>query len=81
MNNIVSDNQESPKTNCSLGGITPSLNLVHPLKKGQKPQISSVPGVSPKERNRYRVMLGAQILGMHLTIDEALELAAKGGEQ
>ena len=29
----------------------------------QKPQISSIPGISPKEPHRYRVMLGDGILG------------------
>jgi len=49
-------------------------------KKQQKPQISSISGISPKQRNRYRVMVGEQILGERLTIDEALKLA-KGGER
>jgi hypothetical protein len=46
----------------------------------KKPQIKSVPGVSIKERNRYRVMLADQILGDHLTLDEAIEVAGKGGK-
>jgi hypothetical protein len=48
-------------------------------QKQQKPQISSIPGIPPKERNRYRVMLGDEILGNRLTLDEALKLA-KGGK-
>jgi hypothetical protein len=44
-----------------------------------KPQILSIPGISPRERDRYRVMLGGEILGERLTLDEALKLA-KGGE-
>jgi hypothetical protein len=43
-----------------------------------KPQISTIPGMSPKERSKYRVMLGDEILGDFLTIDEALKLV-KGG--
>jgi hypothetical protein len=43
-----------------------------------KPQISSIPGVSPKQRNRYCVSLGTQILGDRLTIDEAIKLAKRG---
>ena len=46
--------------------------------KRQKPQILSVPGVSPKERNRYRVKLGTETLGTHLSIDEAITLAKRG---
>lgn len=41
----------------------------------KKPQISSIPGIAPKERCRYRVTLGDQILGDFLTIDEAIALA------
>jgi hypothetical protein len=40
----------------------------------QKPQITSIPGVSVRERNRYRVVLGDAILGDFLTIEQALEL-------
>jgi hypothetical protein len=47
--------------------------------KPRKPQISSIPGASIKEKNRYRVLLGDQILGDHLTLDEALKLAKGGG--
>ena len=43
-----------------------------------KPQISSIPGISPKQRDRYRVMLGDEILGDFLTLDEAVILT-KGG--
>jgi hypothetical protein len=44
----------------------------------QKPQISSIPGIFPKERNRYRVMIGGQALGDRLSIDEALLLVKEG---
>jgi hypothetical protein len=44
----------------------------------QKPQILSIPGISPKELHRYRVILGSEVLGDRLTMDEAL-LLAKGG--
>lgn len=50
------------------------LELFPLLKKRQKPQISSVPGVSPKDPKRYRVKLGDEILGDKLTLDEALHL-------
>jgi len=43
-----------------------------------KPQISSIPGIFPKERNRYRVMIGGQALGDRLSIDEALLLVKEG---
>jgi hypothetical protein len=40
-----------------------------------KPQISSIPGVLPRECDRYRVLLGSEILGDRLTMDEAIALA------
>ncbi len=40
-----------------------------------KPQIVSTPGVCFKERCRYRVILGAEVLGERLTLDEAIALA------
>ncbi len=43
-----------------------------------KPQISSIPEISPKERRRYRVKLGDKILGDRLTLDEALKIAKRG---
>jgi hypothetical protein len=54
--------------------------LESPQFKPQKSQISSIPGVSPKQRNRYRVMQGSRILGDRLSIDEALNLAKRGGQ-
>jgi hypothetical protein len=44
----------------------------------QKLQISSIPGISPKDSHRYRVMLGGQVLGDRLSIDEALLLVKEG---
>lgn len=40
-----------------------------------KPQIFSIPGISPKQRDRYRVMAGNEILGDRLTLDEVLTLS------
>jgi hypothetical protein len=40
-----------------------------------KPQITSIPGASPKQRERYRVALGDEILGDFLNLDAAIELA------
>ena len=40
-----------------------------------KTQISSIPGISPKQRDRYRLMRGDQVLGDRLTLDEAIALA------
>jgi hypothetical protein len=48
-------------------------------KKKQKAQITSSPGVSPRERDRYRVMLGGEILGDRLSMDEALLLTQGSG--
>jgi hypothetical protein len=45
----------------------------------KKAQISTIPGMSSKERNKYCVKLGDAVLGERLTLDEALKLA-KGGK-
>jgi hypothetical protein len=45
-----------------------------------KPQILSIPGVSQKQRDRYRVVFGGEILDDRLSIDQAIALA-KGGER
>ncbi len=37
--------------------------LAIPLELPQKPHLSSISGIFPKERNRYRVILGGQALG------------------
>lgn len=47
-------------------------------KKSPKPQIASIAGLPITHPNRYRVMLGNQILGEYLAIDEALLLAKRG---
>jgi hypothetical protein len=52
-----------------------SQQLCLDLAPPQKPQIQSIPGVSAKERRRYRVMLGEEIFATGLTSDEALKLA------
>ena len=53
----------------------PQKPAVIPLKKRQKPQISGIPGISPKDRHRYRVIIGNEILGDRLNVDEAIALA------
>jgi hypothetical protein len=63
--------QKSPSKGRQLDLFTHTGNL-------HKPQIASIPGISPKERDRYRVVLGSKILGDHLSIDEALQLAQGG---
>jgi len=60
-----------------------SHQLSLPLAFGrglQKPQISSLPGAHPRERHRYRVMVGDGILGDRLTLDEALKLVRGGAK-
>lgn len=67
------------------GNFQLSLPLETPQKKPEefasqkrkKPQISSIPGISPKERNRYRVMLDSAVIGDHLDLDAALKLAKR----
>lgn len=55
-----------------------NANQSNPLFRS-KPQISSVPGVLPKEPRRYRVSVDGQILAEKLTLDEALRVAMRGG--
>jgi len=40
-----------------------------------KPQISTIPGISVKQRDRYQVVLNDVVLGDRLTLDEAIALA------
>jgi hypothetical protein len=54
------------------------LEIFTSLGKRHKPKICSIPGVFPKQRDRYRVVLWDRILGDHLSIDQAIALA-KGG--
>lgn len=49
------------------------------FQKPPRPQISSIPGILPKERDRYQVKLGDRVLGTHVSIDEALRIAKRGG--
>jgi hypothetical protein len=43
-----------------------------------KPQILSSPGVSPKQHDRYRVVVGNEVLGDQLTLDDVFQLAERG---
>ncbi len=74
-------NTASPNITVSQSSdkIQQQLELFPLASKRQKAQISSIPGVCPKERNRYRVSVDGVILGNCLSVDEALRLA-KGGE-
>jgi hypothetical protein len=54
------------------------LKLFNYTGNRHKPQISSIPGISVKRRDRYRVVLGDEVLGDRLTLDEAITLV-KGG--
>jgi hypothetical protein len=66
-------------SDCKNGNHSHQLSLPVAIdRKPHKPQILSIPGISLKQRDRYRVVLGDEILGDFLTIDEALKLA-KGG--
>lgn len=56
----------------------PEARQIHIFSKTSKPQIATTPGLSPKERNRYRVIFGTEILGDKLSLDEALKLAKRG---
>lgn len=68
-----------PSENCNANQKQyQQLSLL--LYRPHKPQIVSVPGLSHKERDRYRVVIGEEILGDRLTIEGAIELVKQGGE-
>jgi len=67
-----------PQSNRNSKNENHSHQLSLPLaldRNQQKPQIVSIPGISPKQRDRYRLMRGDQVLGDRLTLDEAIALA------
>ena len=51
---------------------TPNLQR---FTRKQNPQISSIPGICPKDRHRYQVTHETELLGDRLTIDQAILLA------
>lgn len=76
---IVSQFRETGNPQLSLPLETPQHKPEEfALQKCSKPQISSTPGIPPKEKHRYRVSLGNRILGDRLTLDEAIALAKRG---
>lgn len=55
---------------------TKSLQVLEQTFQGKrKPQIISIPGIPLKEKYRYRVTLGHQVLGDKLSFEQAAELA------
>jgi hypothetical protein len=48
---------------------------VAPLPNRPKPQIVSIPGISPKDPCRYRVTVGSKAIASELDVSEASELA------
>ena len=64
------------KDNTNIAQNTNNRKL---FQQNFKPQISSIPGVSPKEKHRYRVTLNGQVLDTHLTFEEAVLVAGMGG--
>lgn len=75
MTSIISDDAQSPEPNRRLEGSKPSKDIFDRPHKRQKPQISSIPGVSAGEPHRYQVVLGDEVIATGLTSDEALRLA------
>lgn len=45
------------------------------LPSPRKPQVVSIPGVSPKDPYRYQVKLGGKAIASELTADDAAKLA------
>lgn len=74
---------QNPPSDRRVEKLSPLQESFHQLElfplpqKRRKPQISSIPGVSARERDRYRVMVGGRILGDHLSAPEALKLAKR----
>ena len=67
-----------PQSNRNSKNENHSHQLSLPLaldRNQQKPQIVSIPGISPKQRDRYRLMRGDEVLADRLTLDEAIALA------
>lgn len=64
-----------PQLNTFSKNENHSLQISLPLKKRRKPQVQSIPGVSPRERNRYQVVFGGEIVATALTGEQALALA------
>lgn len=52
------------------------LELFPPAYKSRKPQIESIPGVSPRDRNRYQVVLGGKAICTRLDASDAAQLAS-----
>jgi hypothetical protein len=52
------------------------LELFPVSTKREKPQISSVPGISATTRRRYQVAIGDRVIATRLTVDQAWEIAA-----
>ena len=62
-----------------LSLFRPSDNTALSPLSDKKPQIKSIPGISIKEKNRYRIILGGKVLGDKLSLEEALAAAGMGG--
>jgi hypothetical protein len=71
-------NSDSKNNNHSHQLALPLASPQKPEIFCQKPQVESIPGISVKQRDRYRVIFHDQVLGDRLTLDEAVILA-KGG--
>jgi hypothetical protein len=75
MKKIIPNDAQSPEQNRRLEGNKPSKDIFGNLRKRQKPQISSILGVSPKEPRRYQVTIADEVIATGLTSDEALAVA------
>jgi len=69
-----------PPTSSDSLGLSPQIeggSQPRELQKlfSQKAQITSIAGLPPTTRERYRVLLGDEILGDFLNLNEAIELA------
>jgi hypothetical protein len=70
-----------PQSNRNSKNNNHSHQLSLPLaldRNQQKSQIVSIPGISVKRRDRYRLMRGDEVLADFLSLDEAIALT-KGG--
>lgn len=69
-----------PPTSSDSLGLPPHSKGESRKLFSPKPQITTIPGVPIGVRERYRVVLGDEILGDCLSIDEAVKLAKGGGK-
>src|SRR5690349_2242414 len=65
---VLSKPQKHQASNIPLSGKIAQQQAI--FQKPRKPQIESIPGVSPKRRDRYQVTVGDKAIASELTCDD-----------